>query len=259
MSLDSPFQQVLLTEQQMTEHTQRFKEVKISILRCKEKLKSAAEKYDDTTAGLDEKAQQLSMMRLQHDLMKTWEDQMLTQTEEMLSQKSNLREHLIKIQRESKDEEQNFLQEISKFNNEFSLQGEREAVFDSQMHTEILDLEREVELLSEEMEQMSHRNSHVSSMREEKRALRLELQGLDNNRKDLDRQLSEAEAMTDSLKAELLFVSQKPFTDSTCLRLRKELELHKEGELELLREALSSEIQFLQSKLASSQGSSEQH
>lgn len=30
-------------------------------------------------------------------------------------------------------------------------------------------------------------------------------------------------------------------------RLRKELEVHKEGELELLREALTSEIQFLQS------------
>ncbi|XP_067368449.1 coiled-coil domain-containing protein 172 isoform X2 [Channa argus] len=152
-------------------------------------------------------------MRLQHDLMKKCEDQMLKQIEEILCQKSNLREHLIKKESVSKDEEQNFLQEISRFNDEFSLQDDRETVFDSQMHTEILDLEREVESLY----------------------------------KDLDRQLSEAEAMTDSLKAEILFVSQKPFTDSTCVRLRKELELHKEGELELLRETLSSEIQFLQS------------
>lgn len=36
-------------------------------------------------------------------------------------------------------------------------------------------------------------------------------------------------------------------TLKTCLRLKKELEMHKEGELELLREALSSEILFLQS------------
>lgn len=35
---------------------------------------------------------------------------------------------------------------------------------------------------------------------------------------DLDGQLSEAEAMTESLRAESLFVSQKPLTDSTCLR-----------------------------------------
>ncbi|XP_067368439.1 coiled-coil domain-containing protein 172 isoform X1 [Channa argus] len=186
-------------------------------------------------------------MRLQHDLMKKCEDQMLKQIEEILCQKSNLREHLIKKESVSKDEEQNFLQEISRFNDEFSLQDDRETVFDSQMHTEILDLEREVESLYKEIEQMSHSNNHMSSMQEEKRALQFELQGLYNNLKDLDRQLSEAEAMTDSLKAEILFVSQKPFTDSTCVRLRKELELHKEGELELLRETLSSEIQFLQS------------
>ncbi|KAF3707951.1 Coiled-coil domain-containing protein 172 [Channa argus] len=224
MSLDALFQQILLTEQQMTERTQRFKQVKVALIRWKEKLKSAAEKYEKTTTEIDQKAQQLSVMRLQHDLMKKCEDQMLKQIEEILCQKSNLREHLIKKESVSKDEEQNFLQEISRFNDEFSLQDDRETVFDSQMHTEILDLEREVESLY----------------------------------KDLDRQLSEAEAMTDSLKAEILFVSQKPFTDSTCVRLRKELELHKEGELELLRETLSSEIQFLQSKLDSSQGS-EQH
>ncbi|XP_067368457.1 coiled-coil domain-containing protein 172 isoform X3 [Channa argus] len=258
MSLDALFQQILLTEQQMTERTQRFKQVKVALIRWKEKLKSAAEKYEKTTTEIDQKAQQLSVMRLQHDLMKKCEDQMLKQIEEILCQKSNLREHLIKKESVSKDEEQNFLQEISRFNDEFSLQDDRETVFDSQMHTEILDLEREVESLYKEIEQMSHSNNHMSSMQEEKRALQFELQGLYNNLKDLDRQLSEAEAMTDSLKAEILFVSQKPFTDSTCVRLRKELELHKEGELELLRETLSSEIQFLQSKLDSSQGS-EQH
>lgn len=35
---------------------------------------------------------------------------------------------------------------------------------------------------------------------------------------DLDQQLNEAQAMTESLRAERLFVSQKPLTDSTCLR-----------------------------------------
>ncbi|CAK6972635.1 coiled-coil domain-containing protein 172 isoform X1 [Scomber scombrus] len=108
------------------------------------------------------------------------------------------------------------------------------------------------------MEVMSQRNSHMGSIQEEKRTLQLQLQGLKNIWKDLDRQLSEAEATTECLRAESLFVSQKPLTDSTCLRLRKELEMHKEGEQELLREALSSELQFLQSKLDSSQRS-EQH
>ncbi|XP_038588309.1 coiled-coil domain-containing protein 172 isoform X2 [Micropterus salmoides] len=254
MSLDSLFHQILLTEQQLTEQTQKLKEVKVAIIRCNEKIKSATERYEKTNEELNKKAQQLSAMRLQHDLMKKCADQMSKQIEELLCQKSHLGERLAKIKRESKEEEENYLQEISRFNSDFSLRGNREIVFESQTHAEILDLEREVESLYKEMELMSRSNSHMSSMQEEKRALQLKLQDLDSIQKDLDRQFAEAEAMTETLRAERLFVSQKPLTDSTCLRLRKELETHKEGELELLREALSSEIQFLKSKLDSSQG-----
>ncbi|XP_074503414.1 coiled-coil domain-containing protein 172-like isoform X1 [Sebastes fasciatus] len=256
MSLDTLFQQILQTEQQLTERTHKFKEVKVAIIRCNEKIKSNTEKNQKTNEELDRKAQQLSAMRLQHDLMKKCEDQMLKQIEELLCQRSRLRERLAKIKWESKEEEGNFLQEISRFNSDFSLRGNRDVVFESQTHTEMLDLEREVEALNKEMDLMSSRNGHMSSMQEEKRALQLNLQGLDDVQRDLDQQLSEAEATTESLRAESLFVSQKPLTDSTCLRLRKELEMHKEGELELLREALSSEIRFLKSqKLDSSQGS----
>ncbi|XP_026165625.1 coiled-coil domain-containing protein 172 [Mastacembelus armatus] len=254
MSLDTLFQQILFSEQQLTEQTHKLKEVKIAIIRCGEKIKGATEKHKETNAELDQKAQQLSAMRLQHDLMKKCENEMLKKIEELLCQKSQLKEHLAIIKQESKDEEENFLQAITKFNSEFSLQGNRETVFESQTQTEIQDLEKEVESLYKELELLSRKNSHMSCLQEEKQALQLELQGLDNNRKDLDRQLSEAEAMTGSLKAEIVFVSQKPLTDSTCIRLRKELEKHKEGELELLREAISSEIQFLQSKMDSSQG-----
>ncbi|XP_023122573.2 coiled-coil domain-containing protein 172 [Amphiprion ocellaris] len=258
MSLDTLFQQILLTEQQLAEQTQKFKDVKLAILRCNEKIKSATEKYDKTNEDLDQKAQQLSAMKLQHDLMRKSEEQLLKQIEELLCQKSHLEESLAKIKRESKEEEENFLQEISRFNSDFSLQGNRETVFESQTHTELVDLEREVESLYKEMESMSHRNSRLNCMEEEKRALLLELKGLDDMQKDLDRQLSEAEAVTESLRLESQFVSQKPLTDSTCLRLRKELETHKEAELERLREALSSEIQLLQAKLDGIQ-ESEQH
>ncbi|XP_039995164.1 coiled-coil domain-containing protein 172 isoform X2 [Xiphias gladius] len=218
MSLETLFQQILQTEQQLTEQTQKFKEVKVAIIRCNEKIKSATEKYEKTNEELDKKAQELSVMRLQHDLMKKCEDQMLKQIEELLCQNSHLRERLARIKRESKEEEESFLQEISRFNSDFSLRGNRETVFESQTHTEILDLQREVESLYKEMELMSRRSSHMSSIQEEKRALQLELQGLDNYRKDLDQQLSVAEAMTESLRAESRFVSQKPLTDSTCLR-----------------------------------------
>ncbi|XP_047459621.1 coiled-coil domain-containing protein 172 [Mugil cephalus] len=255
MSLDTLFQQILVTEQQLTEQTQRIKDVKVAIIRCNEKLKIATDKYEETSEELDKKAQQLSAARLQYDLTKKCEDQMLKQIEELLCQESHLRERLAKIKRESKEEEENFIQEISRFNSDFSLRGNRETVFESQTHTELLDLQREVESLYKEMELMSSRNSHISSMDVEKRALLLELQGLDNRQKDLDHQLSEAEAMTESLRSESQFVSQKPLTDSTCLRLKKELEMHKE--LEHVRDALSSEIHLLQSRLDRSQGGEE--
>ncbi|KAF0027956.1 hypothetical protein F2P81_020697 [Scophthalmus maximus] len=147
MSLDSLFQQILLTEQQLTEQTQRFKEVKVAIIRCNEKIQGTTEKYEKTIEELDEKAQQSSVMRLQRDLMKKREEQMLKQIEELLCQRSRLRERLAKIKKESKEEEERFLQEISRFNSDFSLRGNRDAVFQSQTHTEILDLQRDVESL----------------------------------------------------------------------------------------------------------------
>ncbi|XP_029377710.1 coiled-coil domain-containing protein 172-like [Echeneis naucrates] len=204
------------------------------------------------------KTQQLSVMRLKHALMKKCEGQMLKQIEELLFQKRRLWEHLARIKRESKEEEECFLQEISRFNSDFSLRGNRETVFMSQTHTEFLDLEREVESLYKEMELMSSSNSHMSAIQEEKRALQLELQDLNNSKIDLDQQLSVTKELTESLKEESLFVSQKPLTDNTCFRLRQELKMLKMGELELLQEALSSEIQSLQSILENSQGN-EQH
>ncbi|KAM6997237.1 coiled-coil domain-containing protein 172-like [Tautogolabrus adspersus] len=258
MSLDSLFQQILLTEQQLTEQTQKFKEVKVAIIRCQEQIKSNTEHLEKNKEELDTKVQKLSAMRLQFELMKKQENQMLTKTEELLFQRNHLQERLAKIKRESTEEREKFLGEISRFNSDFCLGGNRETESESQTRAEIYDLERKVESLHKEMDMMSHRNSHMSSMQEQKRALQLDLQSLDSIHKELDRELKEAEAVTECLRAESLYVSQKPLTDSNCLRLRKELEIHKEGELELLREALSSEIQFLKSKLYSSQGS-EQH
>ncbi|XP_030011306.1 coiled-coil domain-containing protein 172 [Sphaeramia orbicularis] len=255
MSLDTLFQQILLTEHQLTEQKQKLKEVNIAIIQCKEKINVTTEKYDETTKELDEKAQQSSAMKLQRDLMKKSEDQMSKKMEELLCQKGHLRERLDKIKKESAEEEENFLREISGFNSDFSLCGNREAVVKNQTHTEILDLEREVESLHKEMEQMRTKNRHITSLHEEKKALQLELQELKNMVKDLDSQLSEAEAVTTSLREESLFVSQKPLTDSAYHRLRKELETYKESELERRWEALSSELHTLQSKLAGIQRS----
>ncbi|CAK6972634.1 coiled-coil domain-containing protein 172 [Scomber scombrus] len=95
MSLDTLFQQILSTEQQLTEQTQRFKEVKVAIIRCNEKIKTATEKCEKISKELDVKAQRLSALKLQRDLMKKCEDQMLKQIEELLCQKNHLGERLV--------------------------------------------------------------------------------------------------------------------------------------------------------------------
>ncbi|KAM4730176.1 coiled-coil domain-containing protein 172-like [Anableps anableps] len=253
MSLDSLFQQILQTEHQLSEQTQKLKDVKVEIIRCNERIKSETEKYYQTTEELDKKAEQLSAMTLQCDMMRKCKDQVLRQTEEQLCQQSHLRDLLAKIKKESKEEEQQFLQEVAKFNNDFSLTGNSTAALESQTYTENLALQREVEALHKEMDEMKCRNSHMSSILEEKRQLLLELQELENIQRDLDQQMKEAQAKTESLRSEIEFVSQKHLSDSTCLSLRKELELQKDEDLEQLRRSLSSEVQLLQSRLKSSQ------
>uniref|UniRef100_A0A8C7WPQ9 Coiled-coil domain-containing protein 172 n=1 Tax=Oryzias sinensis TaxID=183150 RepID=A0A8C7WPQ9_9TELE len=249
MSLDSLFQQVLLTEQQQSEQIQKLKEVKVSIIRCNEKIKSASEKYENTQQELNKKAPQLCGLRMQCDLMRKTEDLMSKHIEELNSQKNHLGESLAKIRRESKVEEENFLQEISRFNRDFSLQGNKAMLLESQTHSELMLLQREEAALHKEMEAMTAENDHMRAAAEEKNALLLELQDVKNTERDLDRQLKEAKLTTQSLRLESQFVSQKHLTDSTCVRLRKELEMYKEEELEHLKDTLNSEIQFLQLRL----------
>ncbi|XP_042179567.1 coiled-coil domain-containing protein 172 isoform X1 [Oncorhynchus tshawytscha] len=250
MSLDTLFQQILLTEQQISEKTRQSQEVKAAIARCQDRVKTLTAKSECLSKELDEQAQHLSETKLQYDLMKKHQVQVEKQAGELLRQQRDLRKHLEKIKKSSKEEQENFMNEIMTFNSDFSLLNNRETVFESQTQSEIRNLGEEVSSLNKEMDSMGRTNTQMKSMQEEKRGLHLELQGLEHIMKDLESQLSEAKSMTESLSAESLMVTQKPLTDSTCLRLKKELEMHKEGELELLREALSSEILFLQSKLS---------
>ncbi|XP_043992417.1 coiled-coil domain-containing protein 172 isoform X2 [Gambusia affinis] len=218
MSLDSLFQQILQAEYQQSEQIQKLKDVKLEIIRYNEKIKNETEKYKQITEEFDKKAEQLCTMTLQCDMMRKCEDQALKQIEEQLCQQSNLNDRLAKIKKESKEEEQQFLQEIAKFNADFSLTGNSAAVLESQTHAEMLALQSEAETLLKEMDEMKSRNSYMSSAVEERSRLLLELQELENIQRDLDRQTMEARAQTDSLRSEVEFVSQKHLTDSTCLR-----------------------------------------
>lgn len=80
-----------------------------------------------------------------------------------------------KIKRKSKEEEANFLQEISRFNSDFSLQGNKELLFESQTHTEIKGLERKAESLYK-----GHKRLKVNCMHSRMRLFSHQPQHLNN-------------------------------------------------------------------------------
>ncbi|KAJ8013894.1 hypothetical protein DPEC_G00034550 [Dallia pectoralis] len=250
MSLDTLFQQVLLTEQQISEKNQQLHEVKVATAKCQDRIKSLTEKSEYVSIVFDEKAQHLSETKLQYDLMKKHQIQIEKQASELLEQQKILQEHLEKNRKSLKEEQEKFMNEIRTFNRDFSLFNNRETFFESQTQSEMLDLEEEVNSLNKELESIGRKNTWVNSMQDEKISLHLEIEGLEHVIKELESKLNDAKSITGSLNADSLMVSQKHLTDSTCLRLKKELEMHKDGELELLREALGTEIMFLQSKLS---------
>ncbi|XP_059929006.1 coiled-coil domain-containing protein 172 isoform X1 [Gadus macrocephalus] len=247
MSLDNLFQQIIFTEQLLSEKTTKLQEVKVSVVRYEEKIKASNEKLTKNNQELFNKTQQLYEMKLQNDLMKKQEQQTERQLKELLCQQGHLKEHLDRIRTEASEEQEQFLEEIGRFNNCFSLVGNRESVTESQAQAEILQLQGEVDSIHKEMELEHQKNGRINSLLEENKALLVELKDLENINKDLDRQITEAKGVTESLREESVTVSLKPQTDSTCMRLKKEQELLKEGDLELVRKALSLEIRFLQS------------
>ncbi|XP_077437390.1 coiled-coil domain-containing protein 172-like isoform X2 [Vanacampus margaritifer] len=250
MSLDKLFHQILLAEQHLSEQTQKFKEVKAAVVGCNSHLKAATEKYQKTTEELDVKGQQLSAMRLRWDLMTKCDEQIAKQVEDLLSEKARLRERLARMKAEFQDEEQKFLQEIWSFNGEFSLCAGTEA--SARTHMEALNLDMEVHALYKEMEEMMQKNGHMSNLLTQKRNLHLELQALKSVRADLERQLSRAEKRTATMRAQA--AGHRTSDDGAVVMMRNELEMHQEGDLELLLETLKMEVRHLQSKLDSRKG-----
>ncbi|KAK7140072.1 hypothetical protein R3I94_012630 [Phoxinus phoxinus] len=261
MSLESLFEQILLTEQQVSENIKQLHEVKAAIKSVQDKINSSCEKLEKAHHELDDKAQLLSENKLQLVLMTKRQDHLGRKREELLELQRDLKETLNRLKREFREEREKFLKEMITFNNEFNLISNRNAVFHTQTCSKIQSLELEAETLhrgylsyhlccSSEVDLLKQKNTLLSSMEAEKRSLEAELQDIKSQRTDIERDLKEAVALTEILKTERLTVRQKPSTDSTCIRLKKELESYKEEELELLRQTLSSEIHSLQLKLA---------
>ncbi|KAF7710851.1 coiled-coil domain-containing protein 172 isoform X1 [Silurus meridionalis] len=248
VNLDVLYQHILLTEQQASENTRRLHEVKSAITKTEEKIKSFTEKLEHDHIELDEKAQLEAEMMLQLNVIKRKQQEIQKKKEELLEQQNGLRQEMARVIREAAEEKEKFMKAIRAFNSEFNLLRKMDIMFCSQTKSEIERLESEAEALTKAMETMKQENSQLISLRTERESLKAELQELNSHLAELERELEEAVALTESMKTEREKAIQKPQTDSTCLRLKKELQAHKE--LEMLHEALSTEIQYLRSKLS---------
>uniref|UniRef100_A0A8C8SD86 Coiled-coil domain-containing protein 172 n=1 Tax=Pelusios castaneus TaxID=367368 RepID=A0A8C8SD86_9SAUR len=156
------------------------------------------------------------------------------------------------LQRDTKmkmtEEEDNFIKEITDFNNEYGLTCNRERLIKKKAKTEICDLENKANILKNEMESMERENVQLNALQLQKNELKQDLFTLQSKLKVTppDEQLREAEDLTKCLKAEKVKISEKPQTDTECLRVKKELEIYREDDLENVYEVLQTEIEFLQ-------------
>ncbi|KAK2853084.1 hypothetical protein Q7C36_008285 [Tachysurus vachellii] len=248
VSLDSLYQQILLAEQQTSENTGKLHEVKSSIIKAEKEIKSFTEKLERAYTELDEKAQLESEILLQLKLNKRQQEEMEKKKKDLLEQQNGLREEMERIQREIAEEKEKFMNMIRTFNSDFNLLKNRDLVFHHQTKSEIQTLQSESEALSKEIERLKQEKTQLITLQTEQQSLSAELKGLHSQLTDVERELEEAVAHTESLKIERETAIQKPQTDSTCLRLKKDLEAHKE--LEMLHATLSTEIHVLLSELS---------
>ncbi|KAF5890583.1 coiled-coil domain-containing protein [Clarias magur] len=161
-------------------------------------------------------------MRLQLGLIKRQQQELKKKKEDLLEQQNELRQEMERINREAAEEREKFMKAIRTFNSDYNLLTKREVVFESQTTAKIHSLEEEAEALTTEIERMKQENPQLVALRAEQESLTAELQGLRSHLADLERELEEALALTESLKAERQAAIQKPQTDSTCLRNREQ-------------------------------------
>uniref|UniRef100_A0A8C3FAB6 Coiled-coil domain-containing protein 172 n=1 Tax=Chrysemys picta bellii TaxID=8478 RepID=A0A8C3FAB6_CHRPI len=229
MSLDSLFQQILLTEQQAEEKRCLMHQ---GLFMCK--TYTCVLIFITNNILFSLKVQQLSEKLFYLQLLKKREDILEKKKVEFMNQRSIFLKIFVCFQAYYLGEF-----EITDFNNEYGLTCNRELLIRKKAKTEICDLETKANILKNEMESMERENVQLNALQLQKNELKQDLF-------TLQKQLREAEDITKCLEAEKVKVSEKPQTDIECLRIKKELEIYKEDDLENVCEALQTEIEFLQ-------------
>ncbi|XP_075071701.1 coiled-coil domain-containing protein 172 isoform X3 [Mixophyes fleayi] len=210
MSVDSLFHHIFLCQQQAQESHRVIQEVKAETSICHEKIIEVTEKIREAKEVLENKQE---------------------------------------MKKERALEEEQFMKEVLDYNFNYGLTSNREELAREEAKAESQSLEMEADTLRNEIHSLKCENIHLNSLHLQWNLLQRDLGELQETLKGLDEEIAAAICVTKSLKAEKLTISQKPQRDAECLRLKKELESHKEDDLESVCEALRAEIQFLQQKI----------
>ncbi|XP_062071176.1 coiled-coil domain-containing protein 172 [Lepus europaeus] len=246
MSLESLFQHILCSENQAEQSRRALREVRSDITRCREKMKKAAEELNEEQVKLESKVQQFSEKSFLLQLLKTHENALERQCSEITNQRNMLLQTFESTKKKVTEEEDKFLKEITDFNNEYEITKKRDLLMKENIRIEISVLENQANILKREMKSMERDSGQLNELQKQKRELIEELFTLQKKLKGFEDEENEAIHTTKYLEAEKIKINEKPQNDAECLRLKKELELYKEDDLESVYEALQTEIEFLE-------------
>nr|XP_035952174.1 coiled-coil domain-containing protein 172 isoform X2 [Halichoerus grypus] len=250
MSFESLFQHIIFSEHQAEESRRVIREVRSEINRCREDMKKATEELNEEKTKLESKVQQFSEKAFLLQLWKIHENALERQCSEITNQRNMLLQTFGATKKRVREEEEKFIKEITHFNNEYEVTKKRKLLIKENVKIEISDLENQANILKREMKSMEHDSGQLSELQKQKSELVQELLTVQRKLKVFEDKKNEAICTTKYLEAEKVKINEKPQNDAECLRLKKELELYKEDDIQSACEALQTEIEVLELTLA---------
>ncbi|XP_008512755.2 coiled-coil domain-containing protein 172 isoform X1 [Equus przewalskii] len=250
MNLESLFQHIVFSEHQAEEGRRRMREVRSEISRCRGKIKKATEELNEEKIKLESKVQEFSEKSFFLQLLRTHENALERQCSEITNQRIMLLQTFEATKKKVTEEKEKFIKEITDFNNEYEITKKRELLMKENVKIEISDLEKQANILKRELKSMGHDRGQLNELQKQKSELIQELFTLQRKLKVFEDKRNEAICTTKYLEAEKVKINEKPQNDAECLRLKRELELYKEDDMQSVYEALQTEVESLELTLA---------
>ncbi|XP_051002927.1 coiled-coil domain-containing protein 172 [Acomys russatus] len=245
MSLESLLQHILFTGHQAEESRRAMREVRAEITRCRGRIKKAAEDLNEEKLTLESKVQQFSEKSFLLELLKTRENALERQCSEVMNQRDTLLQAFEATKKKATEEEEKFIKEITDFNDNYELIKKRDILMNEDIKMEIADLENQANVLRGEMKSMECNSGQLQELQKLKSELLQELFTLQKKLKVLEDEETEAVCTTKYLQEEKTKVKEKPQHDAECLRLKRELDLYQEEDMESACRALQTEVECL--------------